>query len=130
MKKITIGFFIVIIVSFGIAITVNEINKAKEINEFTFDGLTFEHVLTDDENIETYRSTDYDIDIKVEEEQMLIFFEKEEDIYIVETNYETVSIRVNGTTTSICQREGRSCSGFETTGLEDDIFDLINLKEQ
>lgn len=126
MKKIVISVLVFVVIMVIVAVTARYFGSGTQVDGYDFDGNSFEYLLTDDEDIMTYRSDAYDMDIKVEEESMTVFFEIEEDIYIVETDYDNINIRKNGTVVAICARDTEECTGFEETGLEDDIFTLIN----
>ena len=125
MKKITIGFLAVIIIAFIIGIIANNV-EPDQVTTFDFDGMTFTYDSTNQDAIDIYTSREYDMDVLVEETSMTTFFEKEDDIYLIETDYININIRVNGSLTSICSLDLETCSGGTSIGLEDDIIFVIN----
>lgn len=91
--------------------TIEEINLDGNVYSFTGE--------VDGYHIYQYNTSE--IEVLFDGDITKMFFEIDEDLYIVEGGTDNVLIKKNGSTVQICPRESFECTGFEEVTFVDDI---------
>ena len=98
-------------------------DEIEQVEEFEFDGETYTYSETTSQGYDQFTGSGHLIEVNCNEE-CIISFELDEDIYIVTGTTDTWKISKNGTTILI---DGltQTPTGTEVPEWNDDIFDII-----
>lgn len=90
------------------------------ISEITLNGNEYSHTLNDGV-YDIYQFNDDEIQVLYTDENTKMFFEIEEDVFIVTGVDQSFSISKNGETILTCSGDNFTCSGFESVTFIDEL---------